>query len=104
MSKASISGSHFTYVIAANISWYMQNTISGIRLLALDGWARTPLRPKYPKDKIQGPNEQLLEVTLTEIPNEKAPGFTKSERKAPEEPLQGRLASRVVCAKKTHLK
>ena len=33
--------------MAANISWYMQKTMEGIRLLATDGDSRTPLSAKY---------------------------------------------------------
>jgi hypothetical protein len=39
-----------TYVIAANISWYTQKTIDGIRVLPIDGFSSTPFRPKYSVD------------------------------------------------------
>lgn len=37
-----------TYVIAANISWYTQNTIEGIRCDSMEGPSRTPCSAKYP--------------------------------------------------------
>lgn len=39
--------SNQTHVIAANISWYTQNRIAGMRVLPIDGWSRTPFKPKY---------------------------------------------------------
>ena len=36
-----------TYVMAANMSWKTQNAIDGMRVLPIDGFSNTPLRPKY---------------------------------------------------------
>ena len=33
--------------MAANMSWYTQNTIEGTRELPMEGWSSTPLKPKY---------------------------------------------------------
>jgi len=36
-----------THVMAANMSWYTQKRIDGIRGLPIDGCSKTPFRPKY---------------------------------------------------------
>lgn len=36
-----------TDVMAANMPWYRQKSKEGMRVLPIDGFSRTPLRPKY---------------------------------------------------------
>ena len=36
-----------TDVMAANMPWYRQKSKEGMRVLPMDGFSRTPLRPKY---------------------------------------------------------
>ena len=60
-----------TYVMAANMSWKTQKTIDGTRVLPIEGFSRTPLRPKYPTNEtaLSGRLPCTEMTVLTEISN-----------------------------------
>jgi len=66
-----------THVIAANISWYTQKTMDGIRVLPIDGFSSTPLRPKYSADSMSTIIHCNKYSILTKVTDESVASLTE---------------------------